>query len=158
MVERVAPQIQCPNKYKSTYLYILRKKEKGKNPSLTVRQGHIKHVCKNSGSIPQKRRGHWTLNYFGAISLNQPVYLFCPANHTVGRLDMGIPSEPMYWGVEQAPKKVEAGRVLEPMAVLVADVGWERGGYLEGERDRCSIFISVRETGPRNGQGVSSKS
>ena len=30
-------------------------------------------VCKFSGSISQKRRGHWTLEELGAISLNQPV-------------------------------------------------------------------------------------
>ena len=33
---------------------------------------HYEHVCKSSGSTSQKRRGHWTLKEFGAVSLNQP--------------------------------------------------------------------------------------
>ena len=45
-----------------------------KKKKLTVRQGRTKHMCRISGSSSQKRRGHWTVNEFGAISLNQPVY------------------------------------------------------------------------------------
>ena len=38
-----------------------------------TRQGHIKHLCKTSGSITQKRRGHWHLKEFGASCLNHQV-------------------------------------------------------------------------------------
>ena len=40
--------------------YLTKKKKKKRKPhSLTVRQGHIKHVCKNSGSYLSKTV--WTL-------------------------------------------------------------------------------------------------
>ena len=41
--------------------------------SLKARQGHIKHVCKFSGSISQKRGGYSTLKEFGDMCLNQLV-------------------------------------------------------------------------------------
>ena len=51
--------------------------------------GYIKHVCKISGSISQKRRGYWTLKEVRAISLNQPVVE--PDNlwqkHSISRMD-----------------------------------------------------------------------
>ena len=42
--------------------------------SSKARQGHIKHVCKISGAISQKRRGHWYLKEFGVLCLNQPLF------------------------------------------------------------------------------------
>lgn len=36
------------------------------------RQGAIEHMCQFSGSVSQKRRGHWTFTEFGAVSSNQP--------------------------------------------------------------------------------------
>ena len=51
--------------------YLTTKKRKGKKSFVKARQGHIKHVCNISGSISQKRRGHWTLKEFGASYLNQ---------------------------------------------------------------------------------------
>ena len=48
-------------------------KKRKKKHSLKARQGHIKHVCKSSGSNSQKRRGHWRLKEFGVLCLNQPV-------------------------------------------------------------------------------------
>ena len=44
-----------------------------KQYSYKVRKGHIKHVCKNSGPIFPKRRGHWTLKELAAISWDQPI-------------------------------------------------------------------------------------
>ena len=55
-------------------LYIRQRKEE-KKKSLKARQGHIKHVCKISGSNSQERRGHWRLKEFGVLCLNQPVKL-----------------------------------------------------------------------------------
>ena len=43
--------------------------------ALKARQGHIKHVCKISGSDSQKRRGHWRLKEFGVLCLNQPILI-----------------------------------------------------------------------------------
>ena len=40
---------------------------------LTVRQGHVEHVCKVPGSV-SKTAWHWSLNEFRAISLKQPVH------------------------------------------------------------------------------------
>ena len=40
---------------------------------LTVRQGHVEHVCKVPGSA-SKTAWHWSLNEFRAISLKQPVH------------------------------------------------------------------------------------
>ena len=50
--------------------------KKEKKTFVKAGQGHIKHVCKNSGSISQKRRGHWTLKEFGVLCLNEPVCTF----------------------------------------------------------------------------------
>ena len=58
--------------------YLAEKKtiaKKRKKHSQKTRQGHIKHVRKISGSISQKRRGHWTLKEFGVLCFNQPVSL-----------------------------------------------------------------------------------
>ena len=45
-----------------------RKKTQNTKPhSLKARQGHIKHVCKISGSNSQKRRGHWPLKEFWGL-------------------------------------------------------------------------------------------
>ena len=49
--------------------------KKQKHTHAFRRQGHIKHVRKTSGSLSQKRRGHWTLKEFWVLCLNQPVLL-----------------------------------------------------------------------------------
>ena len=46
-----------PKKYKNTNIWRRRKRH-----ALTVRQGHVEHVRKISGSILHKRRRHWALN------------------------------------------------------------------------------------------------
>ena len=46
---------------------------KKKKHSYTAWQGFIQHVCKQSASISKKRSGHWMLNRFEAMCLNQPV-------------------------------------------------------------------------------------
>ena len=50
-----------------------KKKQTKRNRPRFGRGTLVKHACKTSGSIFQKRRGHWTLKEFGAISLNQRV-------------------------------------------------------------------------------------
>ena len=57
-----------PKKYKTKYVTGAIKKH-----PLEARQGHIKQVCKISGSNSKKRRGHWHLKEFGVLCLNQPV-------------------------------------------------------------------------------------
>ena len=52
-----------PKKYKNQNIW--RKKKGFVNDSA----GH--YVCKTSGSMSRKRRGHWTLKGFGAISLEE---------------------------------------------------------------------------------------
>ena len=47
------------------------------NKTLKTRQGYIKHVCKISVYISQKRHGHWTLKEIGDLNLNQPVFHVC---------------------------------------------------------------------------------
>ena len=59
------------SKNKSAKKYLTKKKEKA---FVKARQGHIKHVCKISGSNSQKRRGHWYLKEFGVLCLNQPLF------------------------------------------------------------------------------------
>ena len=72
---QISQKIQNPN--------IWRKKKENKNShSQKARQGHIKHVCKISGSISQKRRGHWTLKELGVLCLNQPVLRTITENHS----------------------------------------------------------------------------
>ena len=61
--------------------YLAKTKRKEKPDSQKARQGHIKHVCKISGSISQIRRGHRTLKEIGVLCLNQPVSL---ASRNVG--------------------------------------------------------------------------
>ena len=63
-----------PPKYHNTNI----QRKKQTNP-LTVRQGHIKHVRKISGSLP-KTAYTLILNEFGVISLNQPLErsIVCP--------------------------------------------------------------------------------
>ena len=62
------------------------KTKKNKKKSLKARQGHIKHVCKISGSSnSQKRRGHWRLKEFGSLCLNQPVYAISLSEDEDGR-------------------------------------------------------------------------
>ena len=47
----------------------------GKKKSVTGWQEFVEHVCQISGSYLKKRRGRWMLNKFGAVSLNQPVFI-----------------------------------------------------------------------------------
>ena len=41
-----------------TTKYTLRKTKKKQPPEVRSRDGHVEHVCKSSGSICYKRRGH----------------------------------------------------------------------------------------------------
>lgn len=49
--------------------------------------------------------------------------------------------------------KVEAGRVLELKAVVVADVGWERGGTWGGKRTAAPFLNRFVRQAPRMGKG-----
>ena len=63
-----------PKKCKNVNILQGGEKENVVNGSARANQG-IKHVQKFRFSFTSpKRRGYWTLNVLGAISLNQPVY------------------------------------------------------------------------------------
>ena len=74
----------------------------GKKKSVKDRQGHIKHVCKISGSNSQKRRGHLRRKEFGVLCLNQPVVILrlilCGSFvwGLVRRVLLGLPSQTSY--------------------------------------------------------------
>ena len=62
-----------PQKKKKKLEYLAKKENKREPHSSKARQGHIKHVGKNSGYLSKKRRGQWALKEFGVLCLNQPV-------------------------------------------------------------------------------------
>ena len=64
---QTSPKIQKPK-----YLAEKTKKQK-KTYSLKARQENNKHVCRITGFNSEKQRGHWRLNEFGVLCLNQPV-------------------------------------------------------------------------------------
>ena len=68
---------QISQKYTKTQICDEKNKRTKTPHSLKARQGHTKYVCKISGSNSKKRRGHWHLNEFGVLRLNQPVYRIC---------------------------------------------------------------------------------
>ena len=70
---QIPPKIQKPK-------YLRKKKKKY---SEKARQGHLEHACKISGSISQKRRGHWTLNEFWGCTLEAACIILHAVFYTV---------------------------------------------------------------------------
>ena len=128
-----SPETQIlPRKTRKTYL--AKTKQYTSKYSVTAWQGFVEHVCHFSGSVSHKRRGHWMLNKFRAICLNQPV------GRSISRSERG--QFTLFLGLKQLQLSHKINRTdTNPMAVMNSLSWYFREGTLFLAASRVEIRL-----------------